>query len=236
MAEFEKPRRKRSGSNPDAGEDVYELADDDSPEPTGETVTPGLEEPGLLDALDEPAPRAAGSRPAEAVPGAAAPLPRIWKVAPDSDPGSRVPKRVEPTAPRAPKPEKTERKKPAAPSGGNLRREGAPIERVGQVKKPTEPASPPRSSARREARATHRSDREAAGSAQEPKVLVEATPSLDTYAARQAARVIFGVAMLGIFALTGLGIAWYFVNRSSTPDPDSLDAPVVTAPAPAPAS
>ncbi|AGA30906.1 hypothetical protein Sinac_6846 [Singulisphaera acidiphila DSM 18658] len=224
MAEFEHPRPNRPDDS-NADDEVYGLAGDDSvdPDEANENLSPDRS-----NALDDPGEESRSGTGRSRTPGASAPppapLPRLWKVAPDPQEVKRA-KRKD-TAPVPPEKERASEKQSAKTSSRGIRTEGSEIERTGRVRKPSdkEKAAKPEP---RERKANHESDATA------KKTLVEETPAFDTYEARQRVRVLIGGALLAVFVVFGfMTIRSYLPNFSTGDNPDS-EPPVADASAPA---
>lgn len=211
MAEPKDPRRP---SPDDPGDDTYALAGGEAEESPAEIEAPTLHDPSLLSALDEASRglgpgRGSAPRPAPTpTPPQAAPLPRLWKVGEPKPDVSPAPGPGKP-APRPAGPPLELR--PGAPRGDER-----PIERSGTVRRPSETAARTAGAARRP---SPRSGSEATDETGSARSLVEETPALDTYEARQTARIIIGAVGLAVCLIGG-----FFLYRAIFPAPRTDEA------------
>jgi|GEM_PF-781366 len=209
MSEPLDPRRPRKTDRV-GDEDVYDLVDNNSDvaggDETSATPRPSpLDDDPELDESASAAPRSASRPPA-------APLPRLWKAEPDPE---EAPSRSATESTSKRDGDRKARRENAKPSGSGG------IERVGSVRRSSDKSpAPPKNDTRRKRSRDEKSSKEGSG------VLIEETPNLDTYAARQTARIIFGFVGLGVCLMVG-----FFIVRalmpSAAPEADPTDTVAV---------
>ena len=184
---------------------------EDSPDAQDDDPLPMNGSSGAVDLLSGADEMATESAPSNRVKSRApaAPLPRLWKAEPDPE--------TEPPAKKAAASgSKSEGTKSSPSRGSSTSSNVGKIERIGTVRSQSAMASSGKRQ-RSEVRSRDSDD------GQEKKALIEETPTLDTYEARQYARVIFGVVGLGVCGVIGL-IIYASVRSKIAPAPPSSAA------------